>query len=219
MRIHVHLTPNREVVPFNYQPHLAGAFHKWLGVNDYHDDLSLYSLSWLSRGRIKAGKGLDFSRGCSFFISTPEVAILKAIVGGIQRDPQVAFGMAVREVVLQPTPDFGGEQTFFLQSPVLIKRQLEKRTQFYFPQDQEADQLLTETLQHKLQKAGMEDAEISVGFDRSYPKIKTKVATYKGIDNKGTFCPVHISGDPRAVAFAWEVGIGNSTGIGFGALK
>jgi len=29
---------------------------------------------------------------------------------------------------------------------------------------------------------------------------------------------VIVEGDPRAVQFAWEVGVGNSTGIGFGAL-
>jgi CRISPR-associated endoribonuclease Cas6 len=41
---------------------------------------------------------------------------------------------------------------------------------------------------------------------------------YRDINIKGTLCPVIVEGDPRAVQFAWEVGVGNSTGIGFGAI-
>jgi CRISPR-associated endoribonuclease Cas6 len=218
MRIHLSTTPNTESVPFNYQPVLAGAFHKWVGRNKIHDELSLYSLSWLGHGRRK-GKGLDFSRGGEWFISTPDIDLAKSLIQGIQADPSIAFGMEVRDIMLQPTPDFSSKETFFVQSPILIKRQIDEDTKFYFPKDQEADQLLTETLHHKLRKAGKPNTEVQVAFDRSYSRIKTKVATYKGVDNKGTLCPVIVSGDPAAVAFAWEVGIGNSTGIGFGALK
>ena len=28
-----------------------------------------------------------------------------------------------------------------------------------------------------------------------------------------------LKGSPEQIAFAWDVGVGNSTGIGFGALK
>jgi hypothetical protein len=43
MRIYLHLTPNTEPVPFNYQRALVGTFHRWLGENELHDDISLYS--------------------------------------------------------------------------------------------------------------------------------------------------------------------------------
>ena len=41
MRIYLHLTPNTQIVPFNYQQSLVGAFHRWLGKNELHDDISL----------------------------------------------------------------------------------------------------------------------------------------------------------------------------------
>lgn len=218
MRVHIKTSPNTQTVPYNYQVNLVGALHKWLGVNEFHNKTSLYSLSWLSDG--KGGKGgLNFPRGARYFISSPDVAFTKRLIQGIQVQPEVAFGLRVTDVMLQPTPAFGAEHVFFLQSPVLIKRQLGSKTRFYFPDDAEADELLTETLTNKLRRGRLGGRNIEVAFDRSYRGIKKKLATYKGIENKGTLCPVIIKGDPEAVAFAWEVGVGNSTGIGFGALR
>lgn len=218
MRIHIRTSPNSEIVPYNYQVNLVGALHNWLGRNKVHDDLSLYSLSWLSHG--KSGKaGLTFPSGASFFISSPDINLIKQLIKGIQSNPEIAFGLQVTDLMLQPPPDFGSERVFFLQSPVLIKRYVGEVTKFYFPEDIESDQLLTDTLIHKLRLANLSEKSIEVSFDRSYRGIKKKLATYKGINNKGTLCPVIVKGDPEAVAFAWEVGVGNSTGIGFGALK
>jgi CRISPR/Cas system endoribonuclease Cas6 (RAMP superfamily) len=33
------------------------------------------------------------------------------------------------------------------------------------------------------------------------------------------WCPIIIKGKPETKLFAWNVGLGNSTGIGFGAIK
>ncbi len=218
MRIHIKTSSNSATVPFNYQVNLVGALHKWLGRNRVHDDLSLYSLSWLSHGKSEKG-GLVFPNGAVFFISSPEINLIKQLIKGIQSDPEIAFGLKVTDLMLQPPPDFGPEEFFFLQSPVLIKRRIGSETKFYFPEDQESDYLLTETMTNKLRQANLQDKSVEISFDRSYHSIKKKLATYKGIDNKGTLCPVIVKGDPEAVAFAWEVGVGNSTGIGFGALK
>jgi hypothetical protein len=64
----------------------------------------------------------------------------------------------------------------------------------------------------------MDDAGVRVYFlpDASAPK--TKLVSYRGIGNKASFCPVVVEGTPEQVGFAWKVGVGNSTGIGFGAL-
>ncbi len=219
MRIYLHLTPNRELVPFNYQESLVGAFHKWLGQNELHDDISLYSLSWLSGGQLR-GKGLDFPNGSTFFISAPSPDLLASLMDGLFKGHHIRWGMEVDEVTIQRTPQFGSRQRFLAQSPILIKRKRVngKHHQFYFPKDAEANDFMTETLQQKLAKNGI-PTDVKVYFDPEYRNPKSKKTRYGGIDIKGTLCPVIVEGDPRAVAFAWEVGIGNSTGIGFGALK
>ena len=218
MRIYLKTTPNTEPVPFTYQTALVGALHKWLGENALHDSISLYSLSWLYHG--KSGKnGLYFPEGSGFFISSPSEDFIGDVIKGILRSPDIRYGLRVTGIDMQQTPEFGEQCKFFLQSPVLIKRSLEDKIRFYFPQDEEADLLLTETLRHKLRRAGQGNLPVQVRFDRSYPKIKTRLINYKGTENKATFCPIIIEGDPAAIAFAWDVGVGNSTGIGFGALR
>jgi len=218
MRLYFKTTPNTEPVPFTYQVALVGALHKWLGDNDLHDDMSLYSLSWLYNGK-QHKDGLEFPQGAGFFISAPDTSLHQRIVAGVFSDPGIRYGLNVQEVQLAEQPVFGNVERFMLQSPALIKRSINGKIKFYYPEDPEADTLLTETLQHKLRKIGKGHLQVKVGFDRSYPNIKIRLVNYKGINNKATFCPVIVEGDPEAIALAWEVGVGNSTGIGFGAVR
>jgi len=218
MRIYLQLSANKEIVPFNYQQSLVGAFHKWLGENELHDDISLYSLSWLSKG-VPKQHGLDFPHGSTFYISSPLEDLHQKAVTGIFKNQHIRWGMTVQEVTLKITPDFGREHLFFAQSPILIKRyfQEEKYPRYFFPADELANTYLTETLQHKLRRFDL-PTDVQVRFDSQYPKPIIKKVAFHGIDIKGTICPVLVEGNPRAVQFAWEVGVGNSTGIGFGAL-
>ncbi len=219
MRIYLHLSPNTEIVPFNYQQSLVGAFHKWLGENELHDEISLYSLSWLTKAHATK-KGFNFPEGSVFFVSAPHQDLVKDMITGVFKGQDIRWGMRVQEVRMKVTPDFGSKARFLAQSPILIKRKEEsdKHHQYYFPKDKESNNFLTETLQRKLEKAGL-PTDVSVAFDSTYPNPKIKMITYRNLDIKGTFCPVIVEGDPRAVQFAWEVGVGNSTGIGFGALN
>ena len=218
MRIYLKLTPNTKPVDFSYQEKLVGTLHKWLGVNNIHDNMSIYSFSWLEGGKAKNGV-LEFANGANWFISFWETKLLKTIVGSIRNDPKVAFGMEVNEIIIRENPEFGTNHKFDLASPVLIKRMIDNNEKHFIYSDVESANLLEETIMHKMKIAGIEDKEIRISFDMSYPNPKTKLLTYKGIGNRASMCPVILEGDPVAIQFAWNVGIGNSTGIGFGALK
>lgn len=216
MRAYLKLTKNTERCPFNYQGHLVQRFHSWLGDNELHDGISLYSLSWLTRGKA-VKNGLDFRTGSDWFISAYDPNVIKQVIRGIQRDPKVAFGMKVESITLQNTPNFGTEKRFMVGSPVFLRQKLESRYQYYFYNDAEAEALLTQSLRTKLNLAGI-DASATVQFDSSFLHPKIKAIQYKGIGKKGSVCPVILAGDPEAISFAWDVGIGSGTGIGFGSL-
>ena len=219
MRLYIELSPNQKPVPFTYQAKLVGSFHKWLGKNSIHDAISMYSLSWLTGSKKYKGM-LEFPEGARWFISSPDRALIKNLVDGIFSDPELAYGMKVQSLTLRETPDFGKEHRFLVNSPVLVKRKLEgdeNETHFIWNQP-ESDHYLTETLQHKLENAGISGKLIEAGFDRNYAGAKTKMVQYKDINNRASLCPVFLKGDPEAISFAWDVGVGNSTGIGFGAL-
>lgn len=218
MRINLKTTPNKASVPFDYQRHLVGAFHKWIGENQIHDDISLYSLSWFMGGKI-VKEGFDFKYGAEWFISTYDPNLLKTLINGIQQDPEINFGMAVKEISISEEPPVESVQKFYLNSPIFIKRKAGDRQQYYIFSDEESDMLMTQTLQTKLKKAGLSSEGVHVSFDKTYNNPKTKKITYNGVDCKASMCPIIVEGSQEQIRFAWNVGIGNSTGIGFGALK
>ena len=59
MRLHFKLSSNTQEVPYDYQHKLVGTFHKWMGLNDIHNEISLYSFGWLKGGEINKN-GFDF---------------------------------------------------------------------------------------------------------------------------------------------------------------
>ncbi len=218
MRIYLTLSANKFSVPYTYQQNLVGTFFKWTGQNEIHDELSLYSLSWLLGGK-GFKKKLEFPQGALWFMSSPDANLIKKLIKAIQNDPVVAFGMEVKEISIKKTPKFNEKMRFNLASPILIKRfQGDKEIQYNYKHPN-ANELMTETLKAKLEKAGLDNKNIEIKFDTFFPTPKTKLVTYKGIGNKANFCPIIMEGSPEVIAFAWDVGVGNSTGIGFGALQ
>ncbi|PJA95412.1 MAG: CRISPR-associated endoribonuclease Cas6, partial [Ignavibacteriales bacterium CG_4_9_14_3_um_filter_34_10] len=79
MRLHFSLTENTQTVPFDYQHFLIGAFHKWMGWNEIHDEISLYSLSWLQGGKM-VKDGFNFPNGARWFVSFWDEEIGKQLI-------------------------------------------------------------------------------------------------------------------------------------------
>ncbi len=218
MRIHLRTTANTSPVPFNYQQKLVGTIHKWIGNNSIHDKISLYSFSWLNGGR-KVGNALDFSNGASLFISFYDEHIIKQIIKTILDDPEMFCGLTVTDIMIDDEPDLENRERFDCASPIFIKRKIEDGTikQYNF-NDQEANSLLKETLLSKMKEVSLNDETLEIKFDTSFDKKKLKFVRYHDIGNKASFCPVIIKAKPETKLFAWNVGIGNCTGIGFGAI-
>lgn len=217
MRLHFELTPNRDKVPFDYQYLLVGAFHKWMGWNELHDDISLYSIGWLKDAKILKS-GLEFPNGTNWFISFWDNAIGKQLISHAMKNPDVCCGMSVKEIQIQDDPNFSTKEVFYLSSPILIRKYDNNRKAIHLTfKDEESDFLLTETLIRKLKLANL-STNINVRFDRDYHNPKTKLIRIKDIENRASMCPIIIEGDSEAIRFAWNVGIGHSTGSGFGAI-
>lgn len=218
MRIHLKTTPNTTPVPFNYQQKLVGTIHKWIGNNTVHDRISLYSFSWLNGGKM-INNALHFKNGATMFISFYDEHIVKQIIKTILADSEMFCGLKVTEVTIDDDPQFSNRELFYCASPIFIKRKMLDGDikQFNF-NDAEANQCLKETLLSKMREVGLEDDTFDIRFDTSFSKKKLKLVHYHGIGNKANLCPVIINGKPETKLFAWNVGIGNCTGIGFGAI-
>lgn len=220
MRIHIRLNSSTEIVPFEHQSKLVGTIHKWIGAdNAEHGDVSLFSFSRLDGGKAVKGKGLRFENGSSFFISAYKDDLIKAIVWGIQQDKTMFCGLSVLEIVLEQNPDLTNRELFYPSSPIFIKRHTEQHTEHIVYTDERAASLLKETLHTKMKLAGIVDDDFEIYFNTSDKGAGTKLINYNGIGNKASWCSVTIKGSSETKLFAWNVGLGNSTGIGFGAIR
>ncbi|MEQ8238948.1 MAG: CRISPR-associated endoribonuclease Cas6 [Cyclobacteriaceae bacterium] len=218
MRIICQLSAPQHPLPFDHIPYLTGTIHKWIGNNKVHGEISLYSFSWLQGGK-SVKQGLSFPDGGQWSISSHDTDLIKSIIQGIQEDSEICFGMRVHDITIVKTPDFGTEARFLLASPVLIKRRDGERIEHVLFDHPNAGDYLTEKMVTKLKKANLNAEGISIDFDKMYRAPKTKLVNYRGIKNKASMCPILVKGSPEQIAFVWNVGVGNSTGIGFGALK
>lgn len=219
MRIHISTTKNTSSVPFNYQQKLVGTIHKWIGENSIHDKISLYSFSWLQGGR-KVSDALDFPEGATMFLSFYDDDTMRKVIKTILENPLMFCGMSVTSIDIDDTPSLENRELFYCASPIFIKRKMEDGSikQFTY-NDEQAGLLLKETLKAKMKEAGLpEDNTLDIQFDLSYEKKKFKLISYRGIGNKANLCPVVIKAKTETKLFAWHVGIGNCTGIGFGAI-
>jgi CRISPR-associated endoribonuclease Cas6 len=220
MRLYLTLTKSKETIPFNYQTYLTGAIHKWIGErNEVHDATSLYSFSWLQNVTVRGDRGVSLTADSYFFISAYDEGLIKKILKGVVEDSSVCYGSYVSDVQIAEAPSFSKQQTFFTASPVFIKRRLENNEKHITYEHPQSGEYLTETLAKKLNVAGLDASGVNVKFDNSYINPKTKIIRYNQIGNRVSVCPVTVEGTPEQIAFAWNVGVGNSTGIGFGALK
>ena len=218
MRIHLKITTAGELIPFDHQPLLTGTIHKWLGWNEEHGEISLYSFSQLLGGKASPN-GLRFERGTSFFFSTYNSDLIKKLISGIQADPTLFHGLKVHEIIIQEDPDLSDRELFFVASPIFIKRRNGEKVDHIIYDDSRANAYLEETLLSKMKKAGISDETFRIRFEVDYPKAGTRKITYNNVQNRASWCPVIIEGKPETKLFAWNVGLGNSTGIGFGAIK
>ena len=226
MRLNLTLSPNTDSVPFNHLHWLTGTLHKWLGDdNALHDGPSLYSVGWLKGGQGDGG-ALAFPDGARWRLSFYNDRAAKSALEGILDDPSVFAGMRVTEAQQQTTPSFSSGYRFSVDAPVVARRRRDNGSREYLIYDDErADGALTRTLRRKMDAAGLgvNPSEASVRFDRGYDGADTKLATIEKdgheIKHKGSECPVIVEGPPEAARFAWNVGVGELTGSGFGALK
>jgi len=221
MRAYFRLTANTEPVKFDYQHDLVGVLHRLLGTNEIHDAMSLYSFSWLDGG-MREGDALNFPRGASWFVSAFDDGLICDLAKNALQNKNFIYGMQLDNVRIVNTPEFHSQHRFKVASPVLAKcKMIDGQVKHLVYSEEGSNDILTQTLKHKMDAAGLSKFTdgVKVSFDASYDKAKTKLVNIKDVSSRASMCPVIVKGSKTAIQFAWNVGIGNSTGCGFGALR
>lgn len=183
--------------------------------------MSLYSLGWL-QGVTSKTDGLWFEKEALWDIGIHDDMIAERLIRGLLLKPFDFYGMKIKKVERIDTPAFDeGSHRFLAGSPIML-RQVEddgSRKHITF-KDRESDSILTRVIRKKGDEAGLDSVKsLNLTFDRNFKKPKTKLVDIKGIKNRASVCPVIAEGEPEALAFLWNVGAGEMTGVGFGSLN
>ena len=219
MRIYLKLSNNQKIIPFNYQELLTGVIHKWIGAeNEYHGNSGQFSFSWIQSTKTSK-KGINLNHGAYFFISSLNNKLIKKIINGIIDEPEMFCGIRVTDVQIENPPVFSNEQKFLMASPVLIKVKEDNSIRHVTIEDDDFEEKLTDSFKNKLNRAEISSHEVSIQLDPNSSFRTTKLVDYKGIKNRASLTPIIICGNQEQIEYAWSMGIGNSTGIGFGSLK
>ena len=220
MKIRIYLSKNRDQLTFNYPYRLCGLFHHWLGHNNLHDKISLYSLGWL-KGRTEVQRGaLNFPRGAQWDIGIYNSGISEELIRGLLLKDFEFHGMQIRKVDRLKPPAFDEKHRFLAGSPVLLRKIEDNgHRKHVIYSDPESDEILNRVIHKKAEEADYKPGkELNLTFDNSYQNPKTKLVDIKGIKNRASVCPVIAEGPPEALEFLWKVGAGELTGVGFGSL-
>lgn len=219
MRVYLSMTKNKELIPFNYQHLLTSVIHKWIGKdNDVHGQENIISFSWLQNTKAE-NMGLNLKYDSFFFISAADDDLIRKIVKGVIDNPNMFCGIVVKDIQIAKTPSFSVETRFVMASPVLLKWKEGDNIRHVTIEDTDFEEKLNINFRNKLKKAGIPFDGMEICIDSSSTYKRTKKITYKRIENRASLVPIIIKGTQEQIEYAWNVGLGNSTGIGFGALK
>ncbi len=143
----------------------------------------------------------------------------------------------------------GEKMTFIAQTPIILKKDIDgerhyyvvengegkksvkiegKRKNFYVHHDnKKCSEMMIGCVKTSAEKIGFTpDSNLKIYFDESYKNkkvipviVKKDEKTGKNIKSIATTCPVVIEGNPETINFIYDLGIGHSTGMGFGTLR
>jgi len=189
----------------------------WLGRdNALHDATSLYSLGQIKGGR-PANGNLYFS-GDAFllFSALNETSVNQVLAGAFGSG---VLGFAVRNVQIIPDRVVDGWAHYVMASPVHLR----SRDKAFLTSTEEVGALADAILRVgrlKLGLAGLSVDELRAASIIWKPHRKRSAATH--FDNyiiKSIVCDVALDASPEGHRVLQTVGIGQLTGMGFGATR
>ena len=92
MRIYFKIETTNKIVPFDHQHLLTGIIHKWIGWNNEHGNVSLYSFHGLKEEK-EQEQDYVFEKETSFFFSSYKLDLIKNGCWD-KNDPSLLMGLS-----------------------------------------------------------------------------------------------------------------------------
>jgi len=221
MRIKLNFTKNTRPVSIANQSMVNGYIHKCLGVdNIYHNSASNYAISSLMGGKLNDDrKTLSFDNGAYIIVSSNDMEFMNKLIMGVIDNTEFICGMKFVEVNPITETFINGWNHFATLSPFLIKERTDNGYRFVTLDDDNFELKVKDYLVNKISKI---DPTLNLNnFDvriQNNPKHKVKKILVKNVINHANQCQISIHCDKRVAELLYNIGIGQSTGSGFGTV-
>lgn len=217
MRLKIKLTKSEKLLPINNQSIVNGFIHKLIGKNNkYHNTYSNYCISSLRGGKFVGDNKISFKNGGYIVISTSDNELLNKILLGILEYKDFYLDIMVSGFEYLPDEDyFNGYNHFRTLTPILLK----DKSGFHTINDNDFVEHLTIQTKRKLSKynpkLNLDDFKIEI---KKHDRHKVKKVLIKNVINKASQCHLDIYCTKGVAKALFDIGIGNSTGSGFGMI-
>lgn len=221
MRIKVLLSPTNKELPIQNQIIVNSFIHKALGLNNpYHDSKNNYSVSSLQGGKwIPNTNNISFKNGGYITISSLDIKFIDSIVIGLYKTPFFE-NISVNDIEFIDEQFYDGWNHFATLSPFLVKEYSSKeKYKFLTLNDDNFEMKLKSYLINKISKINpkldLTDFDIKIE-DKSKGKIKKIMV--KNVINHANQIQLSIQCNKQVAELLYNIGIGQSTGSGFGTI-
>lgn len=211
----IFLTKPNVNIPINNQKELNSFIHRCIGKdNKYHNSFSDYAISSLQGGKLGTNGNLVFESNPYFVVSSENAEFISTFMMGIQFGGEKMFDMefARMEPCEFKVHDFVDNVVTI--SPILIKKDGRKLTY----KDEGWLEAINLNCKQKLEHAGINDNTFAVEI-RNIDKAKVKNVHVGDVFNPCSMISLKVRGTKKARTAIYNMGIGNSTGSGFGSIR
>lgn len=246
-RLKIKFTKNTEPVEFTNQ-HMVNHFIYALCLKDdkhFHDAKSDYSISTLNGGVVVDGK-LEFPNGAYITVTSKNEVFINKVVMGALNNSDFGCGMKCESFDVISEKIYGGYNYFTTLSPIMMKQFISKKESKYIVFDDRTDlynnsylKKATDNTLERLVILSPEkySAEITNRMKNKLMKInpelkldgfniellpnkndKIKRIAIHGVVNYASQCNVKITSNKEVAEMIYNLGLGQSTGSGFGSI-
>jgi len=230
----------RIFLPWNYPDYLRGMFYEEIKKGDLkvarfvHEDgfqlegkrykLFTFSLLYPTHKEIRPN-GIIMWDKANWFFSSPIPGIVEAFAMGISMEGQVRIGRIrcdIERIEVMPAPMFSEEMIFRTLSPIVAstgQRRGDKFSKvFLHPDDPDFRRVLAENLVRKYKALFGEEPEGEIEIEPHEP-YKSRLFNVSGTNVRGYEMRLKLKGDPILIKLAYEAGLGERNGQGFGMIS
>lgn len=222
MRIKIEFSSSERIYKEAMNGKVNGFINYCLGENNiYHGNFSNYCVSSLQGGHMNKKGELSFPEGSYLYVSSSDGDFIETIIETIMSSNKGIDDMNVTTFSVEYIQSYSEYDIIRTISPVMLVWKQGDKKRIVTVKDSDFFEILTEQSKLKLIKQGHDEEKVKTLKIEPFhiEKAKTKDVVIKGIHNITSMIMAVVKGDAGVRCALYELGLGKSTGYGFGAVE